>query len=74
MYIKKIRELLEIRQIIIYFGAIVLASLIAFLMPRISPLLEYTINPALGFMLFVTFLQVPMADMKQSLDLFRNPH
>jgi ACR3 family arsenite efflux pump ArsB len=57
-----IREVLEKRQVGIYFGAVVLAALVALCVPGTSAL-EIAINPALALMLFVTFLQVPMADL-----------
>jgi len=56
------REGFENNQVRIYFGAVVLAALLAFVVPA-STALEPGINPALGVMLFVTFLQVPLADL-----------
>jgi len=64
-YIQKIKELLENRQIIIYFAAVILALIIASLTPNTS-VLEASINPALALMLYVTFLQVPLVEMKQA--------
>jgi ACR3 family arsenite transporter len=60
--VQKIRELLEGRQIRIYFGTVVLAAAIAKLVPGTTDL-EAGVNPALALMLFVTFLQVPLADL-----------
>lgn len=57
-----LRHQLEERQISIYFGAVVVAALAAFVVPGTAAL-EAWINPALAFMLFVTFLQVPLADL-----------
>lgn len=57
-----LRETLESRQIGIYFGAVVVAAIVAMLVPGTSAL-EVGINPALAVMLFVTFLQVPLADL-----------
>ena len=61
----QIRETLENRQVVIYFGSIVLAAVIAFLVPGTSAL-DAAINPALALMLFVTFLQVPLADLRRA--------
>lgn len=58
----KIRHQLEERQISIYFAAVAVAALISFVVPG-TAVLEAWINPALAFMLFVTFLQVPLADL-----------
>lgn len=58
----KPREVLEAKQIAIYFSAAVLAALLALLVPGTAGL-ETGINPALALMLFVTFLQVPLADL-----------
>ena len=58
----QLREFLERRQISIYFGTVVLAAAIAKLVPG-TTVLEASVNPALAFMLFVTFLQVPLADI-----------
>ncbi|MFW7342294.1 arsenic resistance protein [Pollutimonas sp. H1-120] len=56
------RELLEKHQVGIYLSSVVLAALVAFLVPG-TTVLEYGINPALAVMLFVTFLQVPLGDL-----------
>lgn len=58
----QLREALEAQQIGIYFGAVIVASLAALLVPGTASL-EAAINPALAAMLFVTFLQVPLADL-----------
>lgn len=65
MSIQNIRGQLESRQIGIYFGAVVVAATIALLLPGTS-VLEVGVNPALALMLFVTFLQVPLADIGQA--------
>jgi len=57
-----LRERLEQRQVIIYFAAVVVAAAASLLVPRTATL-EAGINPALALMLFVTFLQVPLADL-----------
>lgn len=59
---QNIREILEKHQVGNYFGAVVLAALAALLVPGTAEL-EGGVNPALALMLFVTFLQVPLADL-----------
>lgn len=56
------RELVEKHQVGIYLGSVVLAVLVVSLVPGTTAL-GYGINPALAVMLFVTFLQVPLADL-----------
>lgn len=65
-----IRETLEEHQVAIYFCAVVLAAVAALFIPS-TPALEFAINPALALMLFVTFLQVPLADLRQALSRVR---
>jgi ACR3 family arsenite efflux pump ArsB len=60
--LNELRENLENRQVKIYFGAVVLAVIVALLVPGTTAL-ESGVNPALALMLFVTFLQVPLADL-----------
>jgi ACR3 family arsenite transporter len=57
-----LRDKLEHRQIAIYFGAVALALIVAGQMPATARLAA-VVNPALAFMLFVTFLQVPLAHL-----------
>ena len=57
-----LRDKLEQRQIAIYFGAVALALIVAGLTPATTGLAT-VVNPALAFMLFVTFLQVPLAEL-----------
>jgi len=57
-----VRDGLERTQVIIYFIAAVAAGGVALIWPA-SGALEQLINPALALMLFVTFLQVPIADI-----------
>ena len=59
-----IRERLEKHQIGIYFSTVVIAAIIALLVPGTTAL-EASVNPALALMLFVTFLQVPLADLRR---------
>lgn len=58
-------EILEQHQIGIYFGTVVVAAAVALLVPN-STALEAGINPALALMLFVTFLQVPLSELRQA--------
>lgn len=53
-------------QVWIYFAAILVGAVTGLLAPA-SSALEPTINPALAFMLFVTFLQVPLAHLRDAL-------
>ncbi|MET3694172.1 ACR3 family arsenite efflux pump ArsB [Methylobacterium goesingense] len=56
------RDTLEGQQVKIYFAAIGAAIVVALTVPG-TTVLEAGINPALAFMLFVTFLQVPLAQL-----------
>lgn len=58
----ELRDIFERQQVWIYFGCVVLGALMAVLASG-TERLEAAINPALAFMLFVTFLQVPLADI-----------
>lgn len=60
-----LRDYLERFQIAVYFVAVAAGLLAAFAFPSLSTL-EWTINPALAVMLFVTFLQVPLAELPAS--------
>ncbi|MEO7558761.1 MAG: arsenic resistance protein [Nitrosospira sp.] len=62
---QNIREVLEKCQIAIYFGTVVIAAIVALLVPGTTAL-EAGVNPALALMLFVTFLQVPLADLRRA--------
>jgi ACR3 family arsenite efflux pump ArsB len=70
MNTEKLRTTLEQKQVIIYFGAVVIAALLALSISGTTAA-ESAINPALAFMLFVTFLQVPLAQLGQSLKQVR---
>lgn len=56
------RDSLEHNQIAIYFGAVALGAVMAYFAPW-APALEALVAPALGLMLFVTFLQVPLSEL-----------
>lgn len=59
---QNIRDVLERRQISIYFCAVAAAALVAMVVPDTTAL-ESIVNPALAFMLFVTFMQVPIPEL-----------
>ncbi len=65
-----LRERLETRQISIYFVAICVAAMCAVTL-RNTGWMAHAINPALAFMLFVTFLQVPMAELTKAFTRLR---
>lgn len=65
-----LRDRLEHHQIIIYFAAVVVAAAVALLVPG-TDALEGVINPALALMLFVTFLQMPLADLGRAFTRIR---
>jgi ACR3 family arsenite transporter len=68
--LKSARESLEEQQVKIYFAAVISAAAIALLVPGTTAL-EGGINAALALMLFVTFLQVPLADLGQAFSRVR---
>lgn len=59
--VERIRVGLEERQVAIYLGAILIGAVAGFSVPAVNAL-EAGVNPALAFMLFVTFLQVPLGE------------
>ncbi|WP_028605636.1 arsenic resistance protein [Ottowia thiooxydans] len=65
-----VRERLETHQVLIYFTAIGAAALCALALPDTRSL-EPLVNPALAFMLFVTFLQVPMSELTRAFSRIR---
>lgn len=62
----QVRAVLEERQVAIYLGAIAIGAVTGFSVPEAGAL-EAAINPALAFMLFVTFLQVPLSELGSAL-------
>ncbi len=65
-----IRNTLETQQVKIYFGAVMLAAIAGLMIPGMTAL-EIGVNPALALMLFVTFLQVPLADLGRAFTRIR---
>lgn len=57
-----LKDRLEHHQVAIYWGAVVVAALVALGVPGAARL-EAAINPALALMLYLTFVQVPLADL-----------
>ncbi|MBE8519206.1 arsenic resistance protein [Amycolatopsis sp. H6(2020)] len=58
---------MERHQVTIYIGALVTGALVGWTVPAAGPGLAHAINPVLGLVLYVTFLQVPVADLGRSL-------
>ncbi|WP_327285819.1 arsenic resistance protein [Streptomyces sp. NBC_01205] len=58
---------MEHHQIAVYLGAMAAGALVGWAAPSAAPGLEHAINPVLGALLFVTFLQVPAAELIRSL-------
>ncbi|MBS1101591.1 arsenic resistance protein [Gluconobacter sp. Dm-62] len=68
MTVSTTRDVLERYQVALYFLAVFLGVVTAMLVTGTASW-EIVINPALGVMLFVTFLQIPLAELGQA---FRN--
>ncbi|GGT29673.1 bile acid:sodium symporter [Streptomyces purpureus] len=58
---------LERRQVPVYLGALAAGALLGWTAPGAGPGFEHTINPVLGALLYVTFLQVPAAELVRAL-------
>ncbi|WP_329265844.1 hypothetical protein OG223_47425 [Streptomyces sp. NBC_01478] len=58
---------MEHHQVAIYLAAMAVGALLGWVAPAAGPGLEHAINPVLGALLFVTFLQVPAAELVRSL-------
>lgn len=65
MTVDALRDRLEKYQVALYFLAVILGAGTAMLV-RGTASWEAVINPALGVMLFVTFLQIPLAELGQA--------
>lgn len=60
-------ERMEHHQVAAYLAAMAVGALLGWVAPGLGPGLEHAINPVLGALLFVTFLQVPAAELVRSL-------
>ncbi|UVS80515.1 arsenical-resistance protein [Actinokineospora sp. UTMC 2448] len=60
-------ERMEHHQIAIYLAAMAAGGLLGWALPAAGPGLAHAINPVLGALLYVTFLQVPAAELLRSL-------
>ncbi|MEY6568680.1 bile acid:sodium symporter, partial [Streptomyces sp. PGLac3x] len=58
---------MEVHLVAVYVGAMVAGALVGWAAPGLAPGLEHAVNPVLGALLFVTFLQVPAAELFRSL-------
>ena len=58
---------MERHQVAVYLGAMAVGAGIGLLAPALGTGLEQAINPVLGALLYVTFLQVPAAELLRSL-------
>ncbi|WP_128976647.1 bile acid:sodium symporter [Streptomyces roseicoloratus] len=58
---------MEDHQVAVYLAAMAVGGLLGWLAPAAGPGLEHAVNPVLGALLFVTFLQVPAAELLRSL-------
>lgn len=64
---------MEEHQVAIYLGAMAAGGLAGWVLPSLGPGLEHAINPVLAALLFVTFLQVPAAELVRALRAGRFP-
>lgn len=60
-------EWMERHQVPLYVGGILAGVLTGLVAPGAGPSLEHVISPVLGLLLYVTFLQVPAAELVRSL-------
>lgn len=58
---------MERHQVAVYLGALAAGALAGWVAPGAGPSLEHAINPVLAALLYVTFLQVPAAQLLRSL-------
>ncbi|WP_428962311.1 arsenic resistance protein [Micromonospora fluostatini] len=58
---------MERRQVPLYLAALAVGALTGWAAPAAGPLLEHAISPVLAALLYVTFLQVPAAELVRSL-------
>lgn len=58
------RDWLETHQIAVYLGAIGLGIVVGAMAPNVAEPFEYAVTPVLAALIYTTFLQVPLADLK----------
>lgn len=58
------RDWLETHQISVYLGAIGLGIVVGAMAPNVAEPFEYAVTPVLAALIYTTFLQVPLADLK----------
>ncbi|WP_109782742.1 arsenic resistance protein [Streptomyces sp. CG 926] len=58
---------MERHQVAVYLGAMAAGAAVGLAAPSAGPALEHAINPVLAALLYVTFLQVPAAELLRSL-------
>lgn len=58
---------MERHQVAVYLGALAAGGLAGWAAPAAGPWLEHAINPVLALLLYVTFLQVPVAGLGRAL-------
>lgn len=58
---------MEHHQVAVYLGTMAVGAVVGWAAPDAAPGLEHAINPVLGALLYVTFLQVPAAELLRSL-------
>ena len=58
---------MERRQVAVYVTAMAVGAGIGFIAPGAGSAMEHAINPVLGALLYVTFLQVPAVELLRSL-------
>ncbi len=58
---------MERHQVAVYLGALAAGGLVGRAAPGAGPVLEHAVNPVLAALLYVTFLQVPAAELVRSL-------
>ena len=58
---------MERHQVAVYVAAMATGALVGWTVPAVGPGLEHAINPVLAALLYVTFLQVPVAELGRSL-------
>ncbi|MCO7640812.1 arsenic resistance protein [Pseudomonas sp. S 311-6] len=66
-----LRDFLERHQVPLYFCAVLLAAALAIAQPAVATSLEPAINPALALMLYLTFFQVPLTELKRAFGRLR---